>query len=134
MIFVDTSAWLALADSNDRDHQAAREFQRLLIRGDFGKQVTTNYVLAETVTMIRRRLGVAAAGTFSAGISQGAGIGIFWIEPVHHHEAIDLLTSHRDKTWSVTDCTSFIIMRSLEIRDAFTFDGDFGKAGFRVLP
>lgn len=134
MIFVDTSAWLALADRNDRDHRPAREFQRLIMRGDFGKQVTTNHVVTEAVTMIRRRLGVTAAGTFAAGIGRGTEVGIFWVEPVHHREAIVLMTSHRDKSWSLTDCTSFVVMRALEIQNAFTFDRDFGQAGFKILP
>lgn len=60
MIFVDTSAWLALADANDRDHRLALEFQRHIVRGEFGRQVTTNYVMAETVTMVRQSSGGCA--------------------------------------------------------------------------
>jgi len=134
MIFVDTSAWLALADSHDRDHAEAAEFQHRIVRGEFGKQVTTNYVLAETVTIIRRRLGLAPAIRLSNAVRGGKEVGLFWIEPVHHHEATDLMAAHTDKDWSVTDCSSFVIMRSLGIRDAFTFDRDFAQAGFSILP
>ncbi|MCI4352600.1 MAG: PIN domain-containing protein [Thermoplasmata archaeon] len=134
MIFVDTSAWLALADSQDRDHSVAAEFQRRIARGEFGKQVTTNYVIAETITIVRRRLGLATAIKFSKAVRDGKEVGLFWIEPVHHHEAIDLMAAHTDKSWSVTDCSSFVIMRSLGIRDAFTFDGDFAQAGYSMRP
>ncbi|HEV2519320.1 MAG TPA: PIN domain-containing protein [Thermoplasmata archaeon] len=134
MIFVDTSAWLALADSHDRDHSEAVEFQHRIGRGDFGKQATTNYVLAEAVTVIRRRLGLGPAVAFSDGISQGTGVELFWVERVHHRDAIDLMTSHKDKRWSVTDCASFVIMHSIGIDDAFAFDDDFRQAGFVVHP
>jgi uncharacterized protein len=134
MIFVDTSAWLALADSNDRDHAAAIQFQRRIVRGEFGKQVTTNYVLSETVTIVRRRLGLESALRLSTTVRAGKEVGLFWIEPVHHNDAIDLMAAHSDKTWSVTDCSSFVIMRSLGITDAFTFDHDFAQAGFSIHP
>ena len=35
---------------------------------------------------------------------------------------------------SFTDCTSFEVMDKYGIREAFTFDADFAKAGYRVLP
>ena len=134
MIFVDTSAWLALADTNDGDHAAALDLQHRLGHGEFGKQVTTNCVMTETVTLIRRRLGLGSAIAFSNNLRSSKAVGLFWVEPVHHYEAIDLMSSHEDKHWSVTDCTSFVIMRSLGIRDAFAFDDDFVQAGFKAYP
>jgi len=134
MIFVDTSAWLALADLHDRGHVAASEFHRRVVRGEFGKQVTTNYVMTETLTIIRRRLGLAPALSLANAVREGKETGLFWVEPVHHQEAIELMASHTDKMWSLTDCTSFVIMRSLGIRDAFAFDQDFVQAGFSTCP
>jgi hypothetical protein len=67
MIFVGTSAWLALADSNDHDHGRALGVHRQILRGEFGKQVTTNYVMAETVTIIPRRLGLGPALSLQGG-------------------------------------------------------------------
>lgn len=134
MIFVDTSAWLALADAKDRVHPRAVGFQRRLMEGEYGKMVTTNYVVAETVTITRRRLGVGPAIAFANEVRGGGEIQVFWIEPVHHHEAVDLMAAHEDKNWSLTDCTSFVVMRALGMRDAFAFDQDFVQAGFSVQP
>ena len=59
-VFVDTSAFYALADRTDRLHSSAVRFvetnERLL--------VTSNFVVHETVTLIRMRLGHAAAVAF----------------------------------------------------------------------
>jgi uncharacterized protein len=134
MIFVDTSAWLALADSHDHDHSPAIESRRRIIKGEFGKQVTTNYVMSETVTIVRRRLGLPKAVELASAVRIGKEVGLFWVEPVHHQEALDLMAAHADKEWSVTDCVSFVMMRSLGLRDAFTFDRDFVQAGFIAHP
>ncbi len=134
MIFVDTSAWLALADRHDRNHAEAREFGRRLARGEFGRQVTTNYIMVETVTLARRRLGLETAMRLARTVAASGQVTTCWIEPVHHTEAMDLMGRHPDKLWSVADCTSFVVMRALAISSAFTFDRDFAQAGFTVLP
>lgn len=130
MIFVDTSAWLALVDSRDRNHAQAVQIARRLARGEFGKQATTNYMLAESLTIIRRRLGLESAMKFASGLEASQEVRVFWIEPVHHQEAIRLMGDRPDKEWSLFDCTSFVVMRSLGIQTAFAFDEDYAQAGF----
>jgi uncharacterized protein len=44
------------------------------------------------------------------------------------------MLSHRDKKWSLTDCSSFALMKELGIKEAFTFDKNFLEAGFRAVP
>jgi len=133
MIFVDTSAWLALVDSHDRLHGRAIEVNRRLSTGEFGKQVTTNYVLSETLTLIRRRLGLRQAVALSDTIEAGHEVRVLWIEAVHHREAVRFMAAHANKEWSVTDCASFVVMQAMTIRHAFTFDKDFAQAGFLVV-
>jgi len=134
MIFVDTSAWLALADRHDRDHLRVLGVTHRIARGEFGKQVTTNYVLSETLTLIRRRLGLSAAVSLAKSFRESDEIRVFWIEPIHHEEALQLMATREDKVWSVTDCTSFVVMRALQIRQALALDDDFAQAGFSVVP
>jgi predicted nucleic acid-binding protein len=40
---------------------------------------------------------------------------------------------HDDKTYSLTDCISFVIMNERAIAGALTFDRHFTQAGFRVV-
>lgn len=134
MIFVDTSAWLALSDSHDRHHGEARELHRRIVNGKFGKQVTTNYVLVETLSIVRRRIGLPAAVSLAKIVRESKEVELYWVEPVHHQEAIKLMATRPDKQWSVTDCSSFVVMQSLGIQDAFAFDLDFSQAGFSTHP
>ena len=48
-------------------------------------------------------------------------------------QAVELMLAHDDKRWSLTDCTSFVLMRELEVANAFTFDRNFTEAGFSGL-
>jgi len=38
-----------------------------------------------------------------------------------------------DKAWSLTDCTSFVVMQEEGLTDALTTDHHFEQAGFAVL-
>ncbi len=134
MIFVDSSAWVALADRHDRHHAAAADFYGRVSRGEFGQPITTNYVIQETLTLVARRLGPSRAATLATSMTQSRQLITFWIERVHHDGAIALMAQHDDKDWSVTDCTSFVVMRALGADTAFAFDADFAQAGFVVLP
>lgn len=134
MIFVDTSAWVALADRHDRDHARTLDVGRRIARGEYGKQVTTNYVMTETLTLVRRRLGLSAAVSLAKTFAESDEVRVFWIEPVHHDEGVRIMASHPDKVWSLTDCTSFVVMNALQIRQALALDDDFTQAGFSVVP
>ena len=48
--------------------------------------------------------------------------------------AWQLFERYDDKTWSCTDCTRFVIMRQMEILQAFAFDSHFEQAGFQLWP
>jgi predicted nucleic acid-binding protein len=48
-------------------------------------------------------------------------------------EALRWLRQHDEREYSFVDATSFALMRSLRIRGALAFDGDFGAAGFVEL-
>ncbi len=51
-----------------------------------------------------------------------------WIEA-----AWVLFKRYGDKDFSFTDCTSFVLMRKLGLREAPAFDGHFTQAGFAEL-
>jgi predicted nucleic acid-binding protein len=48
-------------------------------------------------------------------------------------DALTLFRSRGDKEWGLTDCTSFVVMRHMGIREALTTDHHFEQAGFRAL-
>ena len=53
--------------------------------------------------------------------------------PELHAEALTLLKSQRDKSYSLCDAVSFVLMRREDTVDALTTDRHFEQAGFRRL-
>ena len=59
-IFIDTSAWYAIIDKNDRDHAAAVDKVRILDH----PLLTSNYIFDEILTLLKTRLGPSIAIPF----------------------------------------------------------------------
>lgn len=97
--------------------------------------LTTNFVLDETYTLIRSRLGKAAACRFHDDLFSSYGFsGTERVTLADEEEAWKLFRELPGRGISFTDCTSFAVMKRLGLKEAFTFDRDFEKAGFRLLP
>jgi len=77
---------------------------------------------------------VETASRFVRTVLGASSITLIWIDPEHFGAALDLFERHRDKRWSFTDCTSFVVMRDLGTTEAFAFDRNFEEAGFTRLP
>ena len=130
-VFADTSAFFAVLDADDRNHDAARQtWEELLTRE--AVLVCSNYVLVETLALVQNRLGIPAVRTFQEDIIPV--LNVEWVdEPVHQVGIASVLAAAR-KELSLVDCISFEIMRRLGIKTAFTFDRYFEEQGFSCLP
>ncbi|MCI4355883.1 MAG: type II toxin-antitoxin system VapC family toxin [Thermoplasmata archaeon] len=134
MILVDTGAWYALTDPQERHHGHAVALFARLTKGEHGRMVTSDYILDETYTLLRMRLGIEPVKRLRGLLGQSSSVQMVRVSDTDFERSLDLMISHEDKRWSLTDCTSFVLMRELEIGDAFTFDHNFIEAGFRVVP
>lgn len=133
MIFVDTGAFFASKVKNDVNHQSAVKIEAQIRDGKFGKIVTTNYVLDELFTLFKARTSAEDAIKIGNAIRNSPNIRKVWILSALEAKSWEYFTNYRDKTYSFTDCTSFIVMQSLRIDTAFTYDSHFMQAGFKII-
>ena len=99
-----------------------------------GRLVTSNYVVDETVTICRCRLGFTAAAWLGERLTSGGGVDVVRVTPEDERAAWALFLQRADKADIFTDCTSFVLMRRLAIRQAAATDDDFRREGFAVSP
>lgn len=121
MIFVDTSALLALENRRDGRHRAALLFRdACLIQGE--TFLTSDYVLDETYTILRLRAGHAVAVEFGEAVRESRLLRIEHITKEILEDAWRLFRAFPDRHLSFTQCTSFALMERLGIAAAFAFD------------
>jgi predicted nucleic acid-binding protein len=124
--FADTSFWFGLQERRDGRHELARA---LVARG-VGRVVTTNHVVGETWTLLRRRSGHTAAVGFIDRLMALPDTEVVHIDEALEADAWRWLRSRSEREYSFVDATSFAVMRRRRIREALAFDGDFNAAGF----
>lgn len=132
-LFVDTAGWMALADANDPQHEASRQVRDDWLR-EGGILVSTDYVIDETLTLLRMRLGLQAAALWWDQVEASARLHWEWIDPLRAEKARRWFFQWTDKRFSFTDCTSFVVMRELNLSRALTTDKHFLQAGFETVP
>lgn len=130
-VFVDTSALYALMVAGDEAHDSVRQALQVL-EGQAARLRTSSFVLQETVSLLQARSGVSAIRRFRLGLEPL--LEVVWVDPSTYEAAMAALLAASSRTVSLTDWTSFEIMRRQEIDVAFTLDDDFRRQGFRVLP
>lgn len=134
MIFVDTSAFLALENRRDLYHSKALLFKDTCLKTG-QTLITSDYILDESYTIIRLRAGHMIAVQFGESLRKSQFIRIEHITPDSIEEAWRLFKKFEDHDFSFTDCTSFALMERLNISNAFTFDAHFQEYGrFNAKP
>jgi predicted nucleic acid-binding protein len=132
-LFVDTAGWMACADAADPAHTRCRTARdRALEAGQ--ALVTTDFVVDETLTLLRVRLGLRAAEMWWQQIDGSSRLRWERIDSDRFEKARQMFFRYRDKDFSFTDCTSFVIMRDALLTHVLTTDSHVRHAGFHVLP
>ena len=131
MIYVDTSAFLAILADDDAYHATAQQtWQSLLETGEV--LATNNYELVESIAIIQNRGGLKSIQRMQSELLPA--IEIDWLDPEQHETAVsNVLTANR-RNLSLVDCSSFQTMRRNSIQTVFTFDEHFKERGFTVIP
>jgi predicted nucleic acid-binding protein len=128
-MLLDTSGLLCLHHKPEPFHDQARMlYKQAHIR------LTHSYVLAEFVALATiRRLPRIPALTYINDLLENPDIETIWVDETLHREAMTLLLARQDKTYSLCDAVSFVLMRRRNITEGLTTDHHFEQEGFRRL-
>lgn len=137
IIFVDTSAWCAVRDEKDENHNKATSFLKEIIEKRYHLK-TTNYILDETYTRLLGCIGCKSVIQFKHSIDQMLDSKILTMIQISEFmqelawEVFERFNA--DKEWSFTDCTSKVVMEQDQIGEVFAFDHHFEQMRFIRKP
>jgi predicted nucleic acid-binding protein len=125
-MLLDTSGLLCLHFSTEPLHtQACVEYQKATVR------LTHSYIIAEYVALANaRRFSRSSVLNFIVDLLSSPDIETVWVDEPIHRAAVELLIVRQDKTYSLCDAVSFILMRQRGITGALTTDRHFEQEGF----
>ncbi len=130
--FVDTSGWVGLFVANDRNHKKA-----VSIFDDINSSkaliYTSDYVIDETITTILARGNHKQSVLAGEALITSKIIKIIYVSGDYFQSTWELYQKYKDKMFSFTDVSSFVIMKNLGIRKAFAFDREFIQAGIELI-
>lgn len=130
-IFIDTGFFKALVDGEDDFCQQAKKIWQKL-KEDKVFFITSNFVIDETLTVIRVKCGLKRAVKFRDLLAENSQIlKIVRVTVDDEAKAWQWFVKNWSKL-SFTDCVSFAVMKRLGLRRAAVFDEHFQRAGFRV--
>lgn len=128
-MLLDTSGLLCLHYKTEPLHsQACTQYKKAINR------LTHSYVIAEDVALANaRRFPRSSVLTFVVDLIDNPDVEMVWVDEPLHRDAIKLLTVRQDKTYSLCDSVSFVLMHRLGITEALTTDRHFEQEGFTRL-
>ena len=129
-MLLDTSRLLCFLHKDEPQHRKAVELLSTTSRA----LLTHNYVLAELVALaLVRGFSRSTVLLYTLELLGNSNVQIIWVDELLHREAMDLLLARQDKTYSLCDSISFVLMRKRGIMEALTTDKHFEQEGFTRL-
>ena len=131
-MFVETSAWVALALARDPLHARAVEAWALLV--ELRARLHTSVpVMLETFTFLDRHATRDVAIAWKDSLTDLDDLRVLTCTADDMSSAWPYFSNRTFHKLSAVDATSFVLMSGARRRIAFAFDHHFATAGFRLV-
>ena len=129
VVFADAFYFVARLNRRDQHHERVVAYSR-----DFRASIlTTDWVLMEVADALARSECRPRVREFVLHLRQATACEIVPASRELFDRALELYQQHADKEWTLTDCSSIVIMRERGLTDVLTADRHFEQAGFNTL-
>lgn len=130
ILFLDTVFIVGFLNRKDPWHKTAVSLFPLLQQ--VPHTITTEAILIETGNALAS-IDRALATSFIDSCYSTPSLEIISVSSDYFQAGLDIYELHLDKTWGLTDCISFAVMKELHIQHAMTNDVHFAQAGFIAI-
>ncbi|MCY7390895.1 MAG: PIN domain-containing protein [Leptolyngbyaceae cyanobacterium CAN_BIN12] len=129
-MLLDTSGLLCYLHRDEPQHQEAVQ----MFNTSTSRLFTHSYILSELVALaLVRRFPRSAVLVFVMDLLDTPDVETVWVGEQLHREAMRLLVDRQDKTYSLCDAVSFVLMRQRGRTEALTTDRHFEQESFLRL-
>jgi predicted nucleic acid-binding protein len=129
LVFADAFYYVARLNRRDQYHERVVTFSH-----DFhANLLTTDLVLLEVADALAKSESRPRIHDFMSRLRNSKTTEVIPASRDLLDRGLELYKQHEDKGWSLTDCTSFVVMRERGISLALTGDKHFEQAGFTAL-
>ncbi len=125
-VFADSYYYLAFVNERDTAHEAVIEYSQTYT----GRSITTEWVLMEVADALSVPDKRPVFLELFARLRSEPGLLIVEASHALFDRGIRLFEQRLDKSWSLTDCISFVVMQEHGLTEALTADHHFEQAGF----
>ena len=137
-VLADTSFFVAVKSLRDTNHSRAVDLLQEIIRGEHGVAHTTDFIFAEAVTTAlartHRHSAAVGVGEFVHLAHEGSMLfSMNHVTPDQLQEAWRQFRSYTDRELSMTDWTSVVVARDLDVDAILSFDHGFDGVYPRLL-
>lgn len=133
-VLVDTGAIYAFVTRTDANHEAAKRFVEGWLEQS-GRFVLADVVFAETMTLLKARLGTQIALRVGRELRRNPAYSWIWLGEKGERDTWTVFQRYDDKDWSYTDCAILALARRERISQVFAFDRHFSQmAEIKRLP
>lgn len=134
--FIDGSAWIAITDQSNKDHEKAKEYFKSLLENDT-KLVTNNIAIDEGITWLKDNMSAEAARKFLNTLDESiltVNLRMDWISRRVRRAGLNnyLKSKHLD-----LNLKHFLIHESIKRKRVdilFSFDHKFKVFGIPLMP
>lgn len=135
-LFVDTNAFVALADEDDEHHEAAHAVREGIRTGalDYGPLFTSRYVLSETATTILYGVGHREAIDVLTTVRDSSTFNVLDVTREHFGRTASQFGRYDDQQIAFIDHLNSVLSDELDIEHIFAFEEDFATLGLTRVP
>lgn len=131
-VFFDSWGWVAIINKTDAHHDKVFSFYKTFL-SQSGKPVTTDYILAETITFLRAKISSEVVSVFIETILDAVKKERVILERIDEKrwaKAWEMSKKYDDKPYiSFFDFTSFTVMKEFGVLNVLTSDKHFEEVG-----
>lgn len=132
-IFIDSDVFVAAVKADDVHHAKVKRLFTALEK-KLVTFYTSNYVFAESVTVISQRIGRMVALQFIDSFkSKDSLFATIWITEELEAKGLEVFEKQTSKNVSLIDCTNIAIMREHSFDAIFSFDEIYRKNGLTMI-